>query len=164
MSNLIKTEPYVQGSPSESQASGDLQTSMEQQGCGRCAFWSLEWLLTHWSRKVGFAPRQSENSKAQDIQVRVFHVPYPWKLEAVLEVSGDRQTSFNLPLRFTSCMLLCKLLNSMLQFSHLQNANNFHYLWAIASIQNEGCKSLSTMLRAWLFWMPMKVGNDFAVP
>lgn len=44
--------------------------------------------------KWGFLQGRVENSKAQTSKVPVLHAPYPWKFEAVLEVSGDRQTSF----------------------------------------------------------------------
>lgn len=40
--------------------------------------------------KWGFLQGRVENSKAQASKVPVLHGPYPWKLEAVLEVSGDR--------------------------------------------------------------------------
>lgn len=45
MSNLIKTEAQVQGSPSESQAFRDLQTRKGQLGCGRGTPYSSECLL-----------------------------------------------------------------------------------------------------------------------
>lgn len=164
MSNLIKTEAHVQGSPSESQAYRDLQRSKDQQGCGRCTFCRSVSAVPGKAGKWCFLQGKAKKTKAQASKMPVLHASYLWKLEAVREGFGNTQTGLHLTLVFMACVF-CKLFNSCFSFLVCKMLITFfHCLGAIRVIQDNDCKTLDTVLRTRLFWMSSNVGINFAVP
>ena len=68
MSNFIKTEVHVQGSPSESQAPRDLQISKDQWGYSKYTFCSSECLLSQVKLRSGVFQSRVQKAKSPGSQ------------------------------------------------------------------------------------------------